>query len=65
MVGVVDPRVLMHRPLASHQRLDPVMHKSPHQPRAGETPLLQCLDRPQQVPYLNLEARLPSVLPFT
>jgi hypothetical protein len=47
MVMVVDPRVLMHRPLTNHQMLDPAMHESTHQSRAGETVLLQRLDNHQ------------------
>jgi hypothetical protein len=35
----------MHWPLAGHQRLNSAVHEDPHQRRAGETLLLQRLER--------------------
>ena len=63
-VRIIDSGVLVHRSLASHQRLDPAMHEGTHKPRTGETPLLQRLDGHRQILHLNFEACLPTMLPF-
>lgn len=63
-VRIIDSGVLVHRSLASHQRLDPAMHEGTHKPRTGETPLLQRLDGHRRILHLNFEARLPTMLPL-
>lgn len=63
-IRVVDLGVLVHWFLTGHQRLDLAMHEGSHQPRAGETPLLQRLDRRQQVSYFGFESRPCTALPL-
>jgi hypothetical protein len=62
-VRIVDAGVLVHRSLIGHQGLNLAMHKSAHQPRAGEISLLQCPDRHQKMLHLTHEARLHPVVP--
>lgn len=64
-VWIVDARILMHWPLASHQRLNSAVHKDVHQSRASKNLLLQHLEchkkRSHFVPLTRLHPMIPVV----
>jgi hypothetical protein len=57
-VEIVDARILIHWPLASHQRLNVVVHEDAHKSLASKALLLQRLERHQKRSHLALQTRL-------